>query len=500
MRVGGNLGRFLLVGLSGLAVNSGIFLLVDGVYHVHYLVAAILSTQVSTTWNFLLAEGWVYSHRDLGAEVGSRFLKFAAVNNVSLLLRGPTMVLLISLFAIPAALANLIGLTAITLLRFGIADVMIWSTADDLRKRLYRYRIHGEVSVESEVTLPELEGFRAERTHRARPTDRGAPRPLTGEQSDLVSTLASLVRHVRYREGLGRLGFGVEIASGTRRSTIAAPAAAVLAARALHEHRRADPALDVRRARLRARARRVHGRRRARALLITARTDTGKTTTILKTLDRHRPRSSPTTSTLVRPDGQVLDVPEAADHRQPHGGSGEAPLLAPRRSGCLPVQSRIHRRTGRPVRDAHRAVAPARGDDQRRWSRRSSRRPSTRSSALVPGVAAAPGGAPDRHGDHPARRATATSRRSTRRPPTLLENCADAYGFPPYPCIEPLPPQLGTGATCESSEQYHPPPPSKVVRRYAPPQQTMDWWQRIPDVIGLTRRPEVLVHPLQSRK
>jgi glycosyltransferase involved in cell wall biosynthesis len=487
LRAGGNLGRFLLVGLSGLAVNSGIFVLLDGVYHVHYLVAAVLSTQVSTTWNFLLVEGWVYGHRDLGPEVGSRFLKFAAVNNLSLLLRGPTMVLLIDLLGIPPALANLIGVTAITLLRFGIADTMIWSGPDDLRTRVYRYWIHDEVSVESEVLLRELEPFRVEAPLES-PTIRVRLGRLNREQSDLVSTLAALVRHIRYDEGLGRFGFAVDIAFGSRVEIVAAPllrySPHVLYTNVV------EPTLRwcfVERGYALAHAACIAAD--GRATLITAKTDTGKTTTILKTLDGYQAAFLSDDLTLVRADGHVFTYPKPLTISKHTVGAVKAPLLTLRERLALVVQSRIHSRTGRLLGQliARFGLPAATINALVQWLVPP---PKYGVERLVPGVSLARearvdsfvvierGGLGEQALDH----AEAVS--------LLVANTDDAYNFPPYPAIAHFL-HSGNGRDLRNREREIVAAALEGVQALVLRSETMDWWQRIPDLIGLAQRPEV---------
>jgi GtrA-like protein len=50
------MGQFALVGASGLVVNQILLWLLVSRGHLHYLVAAILATQESTTWNYALVE------------------------------------------------------------------------------------------------------------------------------------------------------------------------------------------------------------------------------------------------------------------------------------------------------------------------------------------------------------------------------------------------------------------------------------------------------------
>lgn len=53
---------FLLVGLSGLVVNSLALTLLTEVLGWHYLSSAAVATQLSTSWNFALSELWVFEN------------------------------------------------------------------------------------------------------------------------------------------------------------------------------------------------------------------------------------------------------------------------------------------------------------------------------------------------------------------------------------------------------------------------------------------------------
>ena len=103
LRVGafiGRLSRFAVVGLSGIPVNMLlIFLLTEGA-GLDDVASAILATQGSTLWNFVLAERWVFRDRTRnGGRIG-RAAKFFLVNNVALVLRVPMLFVLTSLLGV----------------------------------------------------------------------------------------------------------------------------------------------------------------------------------------------------------------------------------------------------------------------------------------------------------------------------------------------------------------------------------------------------------------
>ena len=118
--------KFLIVGLTGLFVNSLVLWGMAEFAAVHYLVAAVIATQASTLWNFGLTEGWVFGKRTTERSFVTRLVSFLLMNNGMLLLRGPIMSLMVSQFGIHYVVANLVSLFAMTALRYLFADRWIW--------------------------------------------------------------------------------------------------------------------------------------------------------------------------------------------------------------------------------------------------------------------------------------------------------------------------------------------------------------------------------------
>ena len=120
-------GKFGLVGLVGLAVNLLMQALFTELIGLNYLLSAVMSTQVSSTFNFLLAERWVFD-RGNGEGLGlwARYGSFLAMNNVALLIRAPMMWVLVDGAGVHYSVANFMSLAVLTLVRFGIADRFIW--------------------------------------------------------------------------------------------------------------------------------------------------------------------------------------------------------------------------------------------------------------------------------------------------------------------------------------------------------------------------------------
>ena len=179
---------FALVGASGILVNQAALWLLVSFAGINYAVAAIIATQVSTTWNFSLNELLVFRGRDARHGLAGRFLAFWAVNTGTLLLRIPMLALLTSVLHIHYLVSNLITLVVLFAMRFVVSDQLIWRPAAPAqgdesstapagtaagahpvsksdgsvarRGFAYTYDIHGLASVASDVRLPELSYFR----------------------------------------------------------------------------------------------------------------------------------------------------------------------------------------------------------------------------------------------------------------------------------------------------------------------------------------------------
>jgi dolichol-phosphate mannosyltransferase len=125
-------GSFAAVGASGIAVNLGLLaVLVAHPLKVHYLLAAALATQGSTTWNFLGNELFVFRGDKRGHWFG-RYAAFSTVNNAALLLRLPLLALLVSVAHLAVVLGNALTLVVLFAARFAISDRLIYRSGREL--------------------------------------------------------------------------------------------------------------------------------------------------------------------------------------------------------------------------------------------------------------------------------------------------------------------------------------------------------------------------------
>jgi putative flippase GtrA len=110
---------FAAVGATGLVVNVGVmWLLADPrTLALHYLAAAVLTTQVSSTWNFLLVDHLVYRGPKRGTRL-RRYAGFLTASNAVLVLRIPFLALLVDLLHVHYLVATVLTLLLGYLVRF----------------------------------------------------------------------------------------------------------------------------------------------------------------------------------------------------------------------------------------------------------------------------------------------------------------------------------------------------------------------------------------------
>jgi putative flippase GtrA len=426
------LARFVAVGGSGLVVNMLAFAAFVSGLGWEYLLAAVAATQLSTLWNFTLTELWVFRGRPLRRSRGGRAVLFFAMNNAMLIGRGPLLVLLVGVAGLDPLGANFLSLVALTVVRFGISDGWIWQEGEHVAGEPFRYSIHGIVTLESPVRLRELERFRVA-SLTERPTIRVRIGTLSRKQSDLVSALAFLARHIRYDEGLGRFGFGIEIGAGRRTEVLASP----LLARSPHVLYTNVVEPIIRWALVRKGCALVHGACIAGddgAVLITAQTDTGKTTTILRLLDAYGLRFLSDDLTIVFPDGRVMSYPKPLTISKHTVAAISSPLLTYAERMRLIWQSRVHSRSGRRFAfELSRLQVPiATINAIVQWIVPP---PKYHIERLVPGVATASAARLARMIVIERGGIGHRSLEPDEAVEILMANSEDAFGFPPYPTI-----------------------------------------------------------------
>jgi hypothetical protein len=343
----------------------------------------------------------------------------------------------------------------------------------------FNYDIHGIITVTSEVILPELEPFHTMQGFENPTIQVRVGKPKNRPDSDYKPG----ERHLFYKEIFGMLGFEAEIVIGERVNILASPLLRY-SPHVLYTNL-VEPVLRwsfVERGYAL-----VHGATIAfgdQAYMITARTDTGKTTTLLKILN-HQRRYTDNASfisddmTLVSPDGVAMTYPKPMTISHHTVQAVNSAVLTRRERLVLLYQSRIHSRSGRkiafflgktklPMASINSIVQflvpPPKYNVQRLVPRVKLAR-----TARLAGLFIIERGQEEM--DKPLDKSEAIE--------MLLSNCEDAYGFPPYDDIKEFL-YMPNGTDLRPIEQGIIRSalgnlPSTLIRS-----NHLEWWRRIP--------------------
>jgi len=150
--------KFNLVGLSGVAVNEGLLVLLaaEGVY---YLYASTIAIEVSIVSNFVFNDFWTFRDRRHG-HVVTRFLKFNGLMIIGLVANLAILYGATSHLGINYALSNLVGIGAAFLIRYWLSVNYAWikkeeDSVEPPRDSLHRVRIQEQLA-DPEVDRPSI--------------------------------------------------------------------------------------------------------------------------------------------------------------------------------------------------------------------------------------------------------------------------------------------------------------------------------------------------------
>jgi dolichol-phosphate mannosyltransferase len=449
---------FGTVGVAGVAVNTLAMYMLLRLAGLNYLVAAALSTQVSTTFNFAGAELWVF-RGGKSRTMWGRYWRFSVVNNVAMVARLPLLALLVH-HGMGKLTANAVTLLLVFLVRFLIADRIIYRAKTSRRtsrtlersgpvvlstavaadpeaeaRSRHAYQIHDILTIKSDVALPELECFRSawplvgspDIDVRVGPVGRPHLRAQLHRSAD--------GRHMQWEEHFGPLSANFSIEFGDTVRVTASPALAasphVLYTNVIEALLR-FVLVDRGYMLLHSACLQIDGR----GIMLSARTDTGKTGTILKLLRNHGGWFLSDDMTIIDSNGTALCYPKPLTISHHTLRAVEAGDLTRAEWRRLLVQSRIHSKEGRgfamklaehnlPILTINglmqRIVPPPKYGVRRLVTCDLAVRTRVEDLFIIER-------GPDASG--PIDKDTALTE--------LLENTEDAYGFPPYRYLAPV--------------------------------------------------------------
>jgi putative flippase GtrA len=360
--------RFLTVGAAGIGVNQLLlWLIVDGL-GIQYLLGAAIASQGSTAFNFAWLEGWVFRGRTSSRGRILRFIAYDVINSGSLAVRLPVMFVLTSGLHVHYLVSNVIALVLSTVVRFLLSDGFIWSgrqaaTAgvrttgvDAMWRTSYRYSVDGLIVIESEAPLPELAFFATPAPNGAGDDSgtNGHGEPDLVVQVDRVGGLAprrhaSVTRDgssIVYRQHLGSLVANFQIELGRPVRVLASPGLA-LSPHVLYTNV-VEPLLRfllIRRQRILLHAACIS--MSGTGVLVSAKTDTGKTSTILRVLSRNEGQFLSDDMTILDATGVASRYPKPLTISAHTLGAVPTNRLGVGQRAALALQSRVHSRSGR---------------------------------------------------------------------------------------------------------------------------------------------------------
>lgn len=118
--------RFGLTGGTGLLVNEGVLWLVTSVFGVHHLISPFFATLVSSTWNFVFTQIWVFRAERNQTAWPKRIVPFYLLSFAALLLREPIYAVLTDVLHVPYLVSNVIAIAVLMVGRYLVARHFIW--------------------------------------------------------------------------------------------------------------------------------------------------------------------------------------------------------------------------------------------------------------------------------------------------------------------------------------------------------------------------------------
>src|SRR5215212_10103780 len=506
LRMAGNANfvRFLLVGVSGLVVNSLALYAFTELASLPILISAAIATQVSTLWNFGLTETWVFGKRETERPFLQRLVSFLLINNLLLLLRGPIITVMVGRLNVHYLIANLASLFVMTLLRYLLADKWIWNhdnkqTTPTIEERKadmnvmktktskkkaeafsHSYNIHNIIQVASMFELPELEYFKvpaltADPDIRVRLERRFKERRKASRNGGVPRRGTD---NIHYAESLGRHGFEITISPKNCVEVAVSP----ILKHSLHVlyTNVVEPILRwmfVRKGYALVHAACVSFD--GQAVLVTARTDTGKTSTILRTVDNYACSFLSDDMTIVSKDGRVMSYPKPltiSNHTLSAVNANSSLTWWERIA--LQFQSRLHSKGGRKIgMDLSQSKLPAATMNAIvQWMVPP---PKYMVHRLIPKVT---------YVDEAKLAGAVIIERGPefqeflvhdQAVDTFVKNAEDAYGFPPYPILaESL--SKWEGHDLHPDEQAIVAQALKGIPTIRLRDPKFNWWQRLP--------------------
>lgn len=351
--------RFGLVGASGVIVNQLLVVALTEVAGIYYLASAILATFGSSTWNFLGAERWAFAQRRLYGPARYRYLGFLGLNLALLVARVPLLWLLTDVLRIHYAASNLISLVVFFGIRLLVADTWLWGSKAHKRVEheagspaiageraaRHQYDLAGILAIESDVELRELRSFASSRIG---PPDIKIRVGMVGTRPSRRVTFEERANELVYREHFGPLAANFTLRMDDpieiKVSPVLAMSPHVVYTNIVEAFLRF---LLVSKGYVLLHSAALVGEHGA--TLLSAQTDTGKTSTVISLVRARGYRFLSDDMTIIDPRGAAISYPKPMTLSFHTMGVAKNGRLTVGDRARLAVQSRLHSKSGRQV-------------------------------------------------------------------------------------------------------------------------------------------------------
>jgi len=118
--------RFLIIGISGLVVNLGIYLFLTRQIHLVYQIAAIFALEGSILSNFFMDNIWAFRGKQIYQNIFFKILKYHSHNIAGVLVNYAFLLCLVDLFHIYDIYAYVLGIAIGVVINYSILALLAW--------------------------------------------------------------------------------------------------------------------------------------------------------------------------------------------------------------------------------------------------------------------------------------------------------------------------------------------------------------------------------------
>ena len=126
--------KFCVVGLSGVVVNIGFYLLLTRTLSISMHLASPVAIEASLLWNFALHDNWTFSRRRTQAGFLPRLGRFHAVCALGGVINYLVLVLMVKLFGWWDIYANLLGIALGVAIKYAVNSAWTWQEPNVFRR------------------------------------------------------------------------------------------------------------------------------------------------------------------------------------------------------------------------------------------------------------------------------------------------------------------------------------------------------------------------------